>query len=391
MMNKINNQLKMPNQHGFGLAETLVAMVIGLLVALVIAQVSTRFEGQKRSTGGSADAQTNGALALYAMQRQLQEAGFGLPFYSEVYRPLSCANIPTVDHDSDSATPAIDMFPVTIVDGGTAAGVSDTLVVHSNGAAKQNVTAAAASVPNGGSHDARGGAPTRITSVNVTTKKVTVDNNFGCKNKITIGAKTYKDIALVMPSDPALNCSVATVEDLPNNVDITLSNVSGISVGQGLSCLGELQEYRYNVVGNELFENGLQVAEGIVNMRMQYGISATANDNQISTWVNARGARWGYASGVTPSIDDRKLIKAIRVVVVARNGVMEKTAAETGTTLCSSVTAANPTGLCAWEGSVANPAPTIDLRGDANWNRYRYRVYETIIPMRNIIWNRSRL
>ena len=36
--------------------------------------------------------------------------------------------------------------------------------------------------------------------------------------------------------------------------------------------------------------------------------------------------------------------------------------------------------------------PTIDLSpGDANWARYRYRVFETIIPLRNVIWSKDTL
>ena len=35
---------------------------------------------------------------------------------------------------------------------------------------------------------------------------------------------------------------------------------------------------------------------------------------------------------------------------------------------------------------IASPAPTIDLSNDADWARYRYRIFETIIPLRNLIW-----
>jgi type IV pilus assembly protein PilW len=62
------------------------------------------------------------------------------------------------------------------------------------------------------------------------------------------------------------------------------------------------------------------------------------------------------------------------------------------TTACSSITAAAPTGLCAWEGSAASPAPKINLApGDANWGRYRYRVFETVIPLRNMVWSKDTL
>ena len=64
----------------------------------------------------------------------------------------------------------------------------------------------------------------------------------------------------------------------------------------------------------------------------------------------------------------------------------------TTSSLCSSTTTANPTGLCSWEGTAGSPAPTIDLSpADTNWGRYRYRVFDTIIPLRNVIWAKDTL
>ena len=43
-------------------------------------------------------------------------------------------------------------------------------------------------------------------------------------------------------------------------------------------------------------------------------------------------------------------------------------------------------GPCAWRDDSTNPGPIIDLRGDPDWQHYRYKVYQTIIPLRNSIW-----
>ena len=58
-------------QAGFGLAEILVGLAVGLITTLVVMQTVTTFEGQKRTTGGNAEAQTNGSIALYTIQRQV--------------------------------------------------------------------------------------------------------------------------------------------------------------------------------------------------------------------------------------------------------------------------------------------------------------------------------
>jgi type IV pilus assembly protein PilW len=65
------------HQRGVTLIELMVGMVIGMLAILVISQVLLVSEGQKRTTTGGADAQVNGALALYTLQRDIQTAGYG--------------------------------------------------------------------------------------------------------------------------------------------------------------------------------------------------------------------------------------------------------------------------------------------------------------------------
>ena len=54
--------------------------------------------------------------------------------------------------------------------------------------------------------------------------------------------------------------------------------------------------------------------------------------------------------------------------------------------ISSNTSGTNANGPCAWRDSTANPAPTIDLSGNPDWQYYRYRVYETIIPLRNVMW-----
>ncbi len=62
---------------GFSLIEILVALTIGMISTLAIMQLFTLSEGQKRSISGGGDAQTNGALALFSLQRDIRQAGYG--------------------------------------------------------------------------------------------------------------------------------------------------------------------------------------------------------------------------------------------------------------------------------------------------------------------------
>lgn len=340
---------------GFGLVEIMVALAIGMIATLVIVQVATSFEGQKRSTTGSADAQTTGSVALYLIQRQVQMGGYGLPVFSQQNQVLNCASEPTVDHDGDAATPPIGIAPVAIVDG--ANGASDAITVRMG-------------------NTPFGGVPLKI--IGVAGGGVTVTNNLACRPL----NPTLPNIALITDG---LNCSMKNITALPSSTEITLNSITGtaVSSGSSLACMGQWIETDYTISGGKLLENGIPIAEDVVSMQARYGISAAGDKNQVDpdSYVDASGGTWG----ATITSANRNRIKAIRVAIVVRNGAMEK---DDVTQPCS-VDA--PNGPCAWIGTEDDPAPAINLSADPNWKKYRYRVFDTIIPLRNMIWSADAL
>jgi type IV pilus assembly protein PilW len=382
---------------GFSLVEILVGLVIGLLATLVILQVFSVYEGQKRTTTGTADAQTNGAIALFSMVRDLKIAGYGL--------------LPTGNSAIKCTTPSISaaaqndvivgstlyshgvtsLSPVTITDGG--GGLSDTITVRYGDNA-----AAGTSVP--------------ITSA-AGVNPVTVNNNLGCQPS--------PGIALLITGPNT--CNVTTVTALGGTTTVTLGDATGAAATVNLSCLGKWNEITYQVNAGDL-ERDVYAGPGvavstptvadIVNIQAQYGISATANSNKIIRWVNAKDtANWNtsfdgqkvqdsngndidWGAGLTTA--NRNLIKAVRLAVIARNGLLEKSVvtdnySSGGTSWAcdpSTLNSTTPKGVCAWVPiSSTSPAPAVDLSNYANWQQYRYRVFETIIPLRNVIWSRS--
>lgn len=380
-------------QKGFGLVELMVGLVIGLLATLVIMQVFAVFEGQKRTTTGTSDAQTSGSVALYSLQRDVQLAGFGLPLYDRNNMPLTCTvvspdfvladgtagadGVADVDHDGDLGTPNINMSPIDIIDGGNFPGATDTVIV------RYGTTAS-------------GGVPVRVTGI-ATAPTLAVDTNMGCRNNDVVYAVTGLNCRATRVNDPALAM---------NPTQITVADATGIVGGlapTSLACLGAWNEYvfRVDLATSQLVRRvnavDTPVVAGVANIQAQYGISAQPNSNQITQWVDATGA-WVNPGNVSPGCDaataNRNCIKAVRIAVVSRNDLIEK---EVVSAACSSTTAANPTGVCAWDATSADiaavgwAAPVVDLSNTANWNRYRYKVYETIIPLRNMVWARSRL
>jgi type IV pilus assembly protein PilW len=355
-------------QSGLSLVEILVGLVIGLLATLVIMQVFSVFEGQKRTTSGSADAQTNGSIALYTIANELKMAGFGLPPTDTP--PLKCT----------TANPwtTTDMSPVTITDGGAGPGASDTITIRY-------------------ATSASGGIPSLIIAAPVG-NNVQVDDNQACNKG---------DVAMIVNGT---TCNFTQVDPAVVPADtktITLLDASSAVNGANISCLGSWVTTVFKVnpaydpaVGANsqayLERSSAPSVADIVNIQAQYGISASATSNQIVQWVDATG------SWAAPTVTDRNRIKAIRVAVVARNGLLEKDAV---TFKCTSLTASSPKGLCAWDATSASPlnpspAPAIDLSNDnnpvdsngfAHWQHYRYRVFETIIPLRNMIWVKDSL
>ena len=339
-------------QKGFSLIEILIALVIGLLTTLVIVQVFSVFEGQKRSTTGTADAQVNGNIALYNLQREIQLAGYGLPTFDIANSALLCPTTTTVNAGTVALPVPINLFPIQITDGG--AGTDSISIRYA-----ANQTA---------------GIPVRVKSL--ASAVITVPNALGC----AVG-----DAILLNSGSTCVTTKVTAVSLVANADDtITLASNTGVVAAQKVSCLGGWSETTYRINANQLERNSTPIVAEIVDIQAQYGISASAATNAITAWVDASGTTWS-----APTVTNRNRIKAVRIAVVARNGLKEK---EVVTTACSAENTANPTGLCAWGGSAANPAPELFPKRaspPAGWGNYRYRVYETIIPLRNMLWSKN--
>jgi len=358
---------------GFTLIELMIGMALGLLAVLIITQVMSLFEAQRRTTTGSADAQTNGGIALYSIAREMQMAGYGL---MPITNPaLACNNV------TYGGTGITGIAPLIITNGVAASGVdaSDTITIRY-------------------ANSPTGGTVSQISAM--VGSAATLGSNLGCQ----VG-----DVTLVSAGATcAISTSTAVSAAGVSPISVTLANTTNAASGANLACLGQWTEITYAVnqaTGNldrTVRINGVATTTpsvvGVVNLQAQYGISASVTSNQVVQWVSATaGGTWDPAL-ITAA--NRNLIKAVRVAVIARNAKIEPSAV---TAACSSTSAAAPTGLCAWDATsalpnpivlpfIASPAPAVDLSpADANWARYRYRVFETIIPLRNVIWARGSL
>jgi type IV pilus assembly protein PilW len=345
---KSNYQYKRSNQNaqqrGFTLIELMVGLVIGLLATLAIMQVMSIFEEQKRTTTGTADSQTNGNVALYSITKDIQSAGYGLMFTGKHVDKLSAIDCATLTPGEAATTAGMtssiaSLTPVVIQDGGATG--SDIIITHS-------------------ADTSLGGLPTRILTPPIS-RTITVASNLGCKNN---------DFVLINAAGACAMSRLPSSNALIGNIQVTLDGLETVPVeaqeNAVLSCLGNWRTNTYALSGGNLQTNGVDAVADVVNMQAQYGVSATVNSNTITSWVSATGSY-----GSTMDIDHRNLIKAVRLAVVTRNPKLEITDV---TPSCSVTT---PVGL------------TINLSADTNCKRYRYNVYETVIPLRNMIWSKD--
>jgi len=352
---------------GFGLAELLVGMAIGLVTMLVVVQVVVGFDRQKRVATGSADAQTNGAIAIYMLQRQLQAAGYGLPLFGSKNPPHSCPSLRfTVAHGGKSSE--IDLFPVEIRDGGD--GLPDAVVVR----------AGAPSL---------GGVPLQV--VNVSGNEVDVTNHLGCEKG---------DLAFMARNG---SCALTVIDDMPGGSPsrLVLASASGFSNGATMACIGawgkaaspnrRWTESVFAVAPDYTLTESVNGAaptpraSGVANLQARYGIADDALSSRVTAWVDATG-RWG--KDITMA--DRMRIRAVRIAVVARDGQWQK---DTVSNACTTTRKTVSKGPCAWDDAHDDaPAPAIDLsrtpdnKERADWRHFRYRAFEVTVPLRNMIW-----
>src|SRR5215467_4317312 len=109
-------------ESGFSLVELLVAVAIGLIGIIIMLQVFENAEGVRRTTVSGGDAQQNGAIALYSMERDVRNAGMGINEIGLLAPPCNM-----VGYDAARTTPNfppagnnIVLAPVQIVSGANA-------------------------------------------------------------------------------------------------------------------------------------------------------------------------------------------------------------------------------------------------------------------------------
>jgi type IV pilus assembly protein PilW len=346
-------------QAGLSLVEVMVAVLIGLIGILIITQAYITGDRFNRSTLGEGGAQTNGLIALYNVERDVRLAGYGIAnsnvlgcgllhwHYAGAYAVVDGGPLPNIRIAPVVITvTAGEADKLTVLYGGESERVMPTVVTAFDGAAN---TATLDGVAGFLANDAllffgAGGCSfARVTSVPSGTQLVMGAGGFNPAGWATFPAYTGGDLVFSLGATPVLR-------------EYSISSENKLRLKEGLLQTGA--------------ETTLDLVDGIMDMRAEYG-KDTNNDGVVETWnktLPANSAEW-------------QQVHAVRMGLLARIGLYEKPAAGTD---CDMTTPANaPT----WIGGAFS---NLDLATASSPDRcYRYRVFETMIPLRNMIWRSS--
>jgi type IV pilus assembly protein PilW len=385
---------------GFSMVELMVAMTIGLIGVIIIFQVFETSEGVRRTTVSGGDAQQNGAIALYSLEHDLRNGGMGL---SET--PYAGCNIIGYDEERTvknfpSGGNTMILAPVRIVLGANAQTPDQISIFY-------------------GSQNQIGNATTLAANMTSATSPLALQTRFGLRPGdllLLLEPGSGKDCVFMeatgLPGTPSnqVNHDTGTYNlSAGPSVPVRFNPAGGLGVTYGgvntanvtrVFNLGNLHDdlnfpgsqnvslpvyNTYSIVNNSLvvqnefaISGGVPVVNGvadnIVHLRADYGLDdgagGTANDGIIDH----------YVSDVSGIPNWAQVVVSVRVAVVARSALAEK---PTSGTICNTTTASP-----SWSGDTGG-ARALDLSADGNWKCYRYRVFETIVPLRNWLWKSS--
>jgi len=366
---------------GFTLIELMVGLLIGMLTILVIAQALAVSEAKRRTIAAGSDAQTNGAMALYTLQREAQMAGYGGASNPE---GLGC---PVKAQFANETPFTFTLAPVVIENDPD--GLPDKITFLRSRTSGFSVPIALS------------GAHTQL------------DDHFAVSTSFGARAGNMM-IAVPRMQSPTSGCTLFTVTDdksLPEasltatviphrpgpqgkwNQSTSIFPSSGYAREDYLLNMGTLMSRAYSVdrsnstsslrveelspVTGKAFSQNLYPQ--IVNLQALYG------KGTVDASGSVRIESYDEDTPVTNA--EWQKVVAVRIAVVARSTHYEKE--EVTVVPSAKWDVGTSTPLKPPTVSCNGPSKCINIRVDTvpDWKHYRFKVFDTIVPLRNVVWN----
>ncbi|SDH10116.1 PilW family protein [Propionivibrio dicarboxylicus] len=369
-------------QQGVSLVELMVGVTIGLITALLMAQFALFYDAQKKGNSGSAEAQSSGAIAMYSLETDIRLGGYGLAALDAFYCTLQ----------SSRSFNGRRYMPVMIIPDGTAAGAATNPLGIPPGDAGSDIIA----VMYGNTIATPEGVP--ISGVSGTTTY-----SFG-KN---VTGFNLGDFVLV--AQAGQNCTVGqitavanpsiTVDQASTGATYAANTTNVFNLGAGGMVMRVYAIRSGNLTVCDFWTTNcadasrvsdttvwVPIASNIVGLRAQYGWDTTATpDMHVDAYcrshltVAAPTCPSPDAGATVPSIAcDWTRIATLRVALVSRSAEIARDGANV-----------SPATITLWPSVVANVSGVPLTAGPVFTvpsQRYRYKVFETIVPVRNVVW-----
>jgi len=373
----MNRTWTMHRRQGFSIIDIMVGIVIALVAMLVIFDVFSVGEQFKRNTTAIGDAQVSGLLASFMLGLQLANAGNALA--AAAHDLAACEDQSAEPDLTKRFAQSWRPIPILVFDGGAAA-APDSFAVHYS--TSTTIVAPAQAVaaspgkyvvrsPNGFHPLVKGERKDLIVAIQ--------NAPFGAAGPCAAARVDAAVPSTAAPCTAAQGCvelayTGAALPGTPHSVF-------------NMGAADDVQKIAYDVdtakavlrstrlvddQGRLAREAPNPIASNIVNLKLQYGIDTNA-DGLLDAWVSATGA-WApdvLLSAATP-VATLNQIKAVRIGVIVRSEQFDKTYTQ-------------DVGWSMFDGAFAGTFAR-SIAPPGNW---RYRVYETVIPLRNGIWNKS--
>ena len=349
------------DQRGFSLIEIMVGVVIGMIAVLVIYQVFAAAEGIKRNTTSAGDAQQNGLLASFMLGVELANASNGVAMAWQKLQ--SC---PT------TANAATTLRPIPIlITAGAGPTFPDQFVV--NYSISNLAIAPAPFKAASGSN-----APYTVHApIGFRVGDIVVAISGGSPGAGTCATSRVTAVSAPTPGPPDESAGQVTISH--TNAPFAFTDDAFLL---NMGAASNVQRVLYDVDLNGVLRstslwdpNGAAaaapvpnpLASNIVNMKLLYGID-NDGDGFLDTWVAPTGL-WSDASVLAADASTLRKIKAVRLGIIVRGEQWDRDAPDVTAHLFDD----------------AIPFSQAFMRSGGG--NYRYRWYETIIPMRNPVWN----
>ena len=405
--------MRSSSQQGMTMIELLVAMAIGVTVTLAVSTLLVASENQKRITTSTNDADQTLVYTFSELDRALRGAGSGIAQsqYSGSQGILGCRlnmasngvtymprpgayPAPFSNYFLGGASPtALHMAPVLIGANQSDNNSSDVIVVM------------------GGSGSA-GGVPRAVYGAGSG-----VNSNIQVVLENTVGFNPYdvvlvsqngvtdcliEEVNVVQPTALTMNATTTyytpgTTTTLNTLASSTASLITPLGNEATTSAPNNVQFTMYGVgTNNTLYSYDLMqyaslaafslggdatqpIADQVIQMNALYGVATPANPAVFNNWANPADTAHGYdINTVMNTPGTQALIVAVRVAIVVRGEYYDKKIV-------------SPTSLTIFSGlvdgygnSLQKTVPPAGL-GQTLDQRYRYRVYEFTVPLRDMI------